>query len=380
MTVHSAKGLEFPIVILADMTANIAARNPDKHVDTRAGLCAVRLSGCSPWDLIDHEAEEHQRDLAEGIRVAYVAATRARDLLVIPAVGDGEREGWISPLNKAIYPTRPDYRASVAAPGCPAFGSTSVLERPVDYDGSTEWSVKPGLHAIGALNVVWWDPALLNLHVQASFGLRQEEILMEDGGASLELYNQWKGIRQRSIDRGNRPSLNVFLATDGIEPPAGFAGRVQVERLSRSGQRPAGTRFGSLVHLVLRDVDFEARPDAIEQIARTHARLLNAPEDEVKAAATAVADALRHSLIDRARRAARCHRELPIVIEDKDIGLLEAVIDLVFLEGSDWIVVDFKTDVEDPKRLLKYRSQVGWYVHAIEKTMSAPTRGYLFHL
>ena len=30
MTVHSAKGLEFPIVILADMTANIAAHDPDR--------------------------------------------------------------------------------------------------------------------------------------------------------------------------------------------------------------------------------------------------------------------------------------------------------------------------------------------------------------
>ena len=35
---------------------------------------------------------EHGRDLAEGVRVAYVAATRARDLLVVPAVGDAERD------------------------------------------------------------------------------------------------------------------------------------------------------------------------------------------------------------------------------------------------------------------------------------------------
>ena len=37
--------------------------------------------------------------------MAYVAATRARDLLVIPAVGDGPYEsGWVAPLNEAIYP------------------------------------------------------------------------------------------------------------------------------------------------------------------------------------------------------------------------------------------------------------------------------------
>src|SRR5207253_2264529 len=61
MTVHAAKGLEFPIVILADMTANIAQRNPDKHVDGNRRLCATRILNCSPWDLIDHEAQEHSR-------------------------------------------------------------------------------------------------------------------------------------------------------------------------------------------------------------------------------------------------------------------------------------------------------------------------------
>ena len=44
-----------------------------------------------------------RREQAEGVRVAYVAATRARDLLVIPAVGDEAFPdgGWLSPLNKA---------------------------------------------------------------------------------------------------------------------------------------------------------------------------------------------------------------------------------------------------------------------------------------
>ncbi len=41
-----------------------------------------------------NEAIEHERERAEGVRVAYVAATRARDLLVVPVVGDEERDGW----------------------------------------------------------------------------------------------------------------------------------------------------------------------------------------------------------------------------------------------------------------------------------------------
>ena len=86
MTVHTAKGLEFPVVILADMTANLAAAEPDKHVDAATGLCAMRLLRCAPAELLEKEAEEKARELAEGVRVAYVAATRARDLLVVPVV------------------------------------------------------------------------------------------------------------------------------------------------------------------------------------------------------------------------------------------------------------------------------------------------------
>ena len=80
------------------------------------------------------------------MRVAYVAATRARDLLVVSAVGDVQREGWLRPLNKVLYPTRGTHRTPAPAEGCPAFGDTTVLKRPVDFDGMTDVSVKPGQH------------------------------------------------------------------------------------------------------------------------------------------------------------------------------------------------------------------------------------------
>ncbi|HWO43571.1 MAG TPA: UvrD-helicase domain-containing protein, partial [Candidatus Eisenbacteria bacterium] len=131
MTVHKAKGLEFPIVILADITAKLRAGFASRAVDTERRICAVRLAGCAPADLLAREAEELVRDEAEGVRVAYVAATRARDLLVVPAVGDEAREGWIEPLNRAIYPPREQRRRQAQAPGCIEFRSKdSVWVRP----------------------------------------------------------------------------------------------------------------------------------------------------------------------------------------------------------------------------------------------------------
>ncbi|MGL1297043.1 ATP-binding domain-containing protein, partial [Vibrio parahaemolyticus] len=72
LTVHTAKGLEFPVVVLADPTANLSSRDADRRIDPERGICATRLLWCSPWELLDHEQQEKAREESEGVRVAYV--------------------------------------------------------------------------------------------------------------------------------------------------------------------------------------------------------------------------------------------------------------------------------------------------------------------
>lgn len=389
MTVHAAKGLEFPVVILADTTARIAQQHPDKYVDPARRLCAMRVLGCSPLELLDHEQEERARDEAEGVRVAYVAATRARDILIVPAIGDRPFDGWIAPLNKAIYPAKIYYRNSKPPQYCPEFGEATVLSRPTEYDGMREASVKPGLHQpeAGDHHVVWWDPAILDLTVQARFGLHLEEILFRDAPEraeeSVRRYEHWKTTRASRTDIGGTPSLTVFTATDAPEPPAGYAERVEILRVSRSditGGRPKGSRFGSLVHLILRDASFTATIESLAQLARTHGRLLGATEEEIESAAASVLAALQHSLLERVRQSSKVHRELPVVLNTGSSTFFEGVIDLVFFELGRWIVTDFKTDADDLHRRTRYRRQVGWYVYAMEQTTAQLASGCLLHV
>ena len=117
MTVHKAKGLEFPVVILADLTCRMSRNDASRYLDASRGLCAMKIGGWAPHELHEHEAEEVARDQAEGVRLAYVAATRARDLLVVPALGDEAWEGgWFSPLNRALYPPLASRRTADARP------------------------------------------------------------------------------------------------------------------------------------------------------------------------------------------------------------------------------------------------------------------------
>jgi ATP-dependent exoDNAse (exonuclease V) beta subunit len=381
MTVHSAKGLEFPVVILADVTANLAARDPERHVAPEKGLCAMRLLRCAPVELVQNEGEERTRELAEGVRVAYVAATRARDLLVVPANGDQEMDGWLQPLNKAIFPAMDLRRRAQRAPGCPKFGSATVLERPVEFANEDEGSVQPGLHVPqrGAHGVVWWDPASLNLGVEQGLGLRHEQILGEgsETARGIDEYKAWQAQRSAAIAKGSVPTFQVFTASDaGVAPPA-FECSVAIETTARTTGRPTGKRFGTLVHAVLRDVSLDANREQIAGLARLHAILLGATEEESSSAVDAVNSALQHPLFARIRAAETVHREWPIILPLDGAKVLEGTIDLAFLEAGLWHVIDFKTDEDLEARASSYQSQVKWYAYALFKITGQPAQGHL---
>jgi ATP-dependent helicase/nuclease subunit A len=146
MTVHKAKGLEFPVVVLADPTCNAARDTPSRHVDPGRRLWLQPLCGSAPVELLEAADEELRRDHAEAIRTAYVAVTRARDLLVAPVCGDQPIEGWLEVLDPMLYPPAVSRGNSDPVPGCPAFGADSVLERGPEGMPPAAGSVRPGLH------------------------------------------------------------------------------------------------------------------------------------------------------------------------------------------------------------------------------------------
>jgi ATP-dependent helicase/nuclease subunit A len=393
MTVHRAKGLEFPVVVLADPTCKATRAVPSRHVDPVQGLWAEPLCGCAPRELLDAAGAELRRDGAEAVRLAYVAATRARDLLVVPVVGDEEVEGWVDVLNPTVYPEGRSRRRAAVAPGCPRFGNDSVLERPERARKGAGASVRPGLHEprAGKHRVVWWDPHVLEVDRPEAVGLRQQRILEADAGEvhadeGARAHERWQASRAAALERGATPSMAVQTVTAlaearGASGAADVGVQVQEVALDRT-ERPAGKRFGALVHAALAAVDLDADEPAVRAAARLHGSLLGAPDDEVEATAVAVRAALAHPLL---RRAAACvatgglRRETPVWLRLEDGTLAEGVVDLAFREddGAAWTVVDFKTDRELGDRRSLYAAQVRLYVDAVARATSAPARGVL---
>jgi ATP-dependent exoDNAse (exonuclease V) beta subunit len=401
MTVHKAKGLEFPVVILADMTAKIRSASASRYIDSARGACAIRIAGCSPFDLIQHEPEELARDEAEGVRLAYVAATRARDLLVVPAVGDEAREGWIDPLNRAIYPSDETRRQQVAAPGCPAFKSKdTVLMRP-NGDPAGVSTVSPGLHVfdtpsgptrltnptLPTYSLVWWDPRDLKLKEEPPLGIRRSELIVKDVAqrtveAGLADYTAWRARTDAAVTEGGRRSIAAQTVTQWSKAAEDDASLklppVQIIEVLRDADRPSGIRFGALVHAVLGTVPLDGDTDVIRRVTELQARTLGSTDDEIVSAAKVVKTVLALPILARARKAAKthhCRREASIAWRNGET-LIEGVIDLAFDEGNRWTLIDFKTD-EELRSAAPYQRQVGLYAVAVEKALSTSVSGFL---
>jgi ATP-dependent exoDNAse (exonuclease V) beta subunit len=399
MTVHKAKGLEFPVVILADITARLTPYDASRHIDPGRNLCAMRIGGWAPKDLNDQRDNELLREGAEGERVAYVAATRARDLLVVPAIGDEPYgEGWIAPLNRAIYPAEDVRREQTAAPGCPAFKSRdTVLKRP-DGDPASFLTMCPGLHSVGEqgneASVVWWSPDAITLGVQAPLGLRRDDLIVKDVPpavlrSQLDAYEAWRAQRRAAVDHAKVPSIRVLTATEWVKSGSGDWGLgidaigVSVESARAGASRPGGKRLGTLVHAVLADMPLDADARIVARLAEGHGRVLAATDDEVAAVKEVVDVVARHPVWQAAAKAGSeglCYRETPVTLRIDDQTLVEGNVDLAFVAGDEVVVVDFKTDRELEGALDVYTRQVQTYAAAVGAALGKKSRGVLLRV
>jgi len=336
MTVHSAKGLEFPIVFVAAMHKGVESNLAVVEFSRHLGLGARWVNpatGDSKDDLFQHaiRAERKIRESEESNRLLYVAMTRAEDHLALTCSLSGRKPenwaGWLADrLGLDLATPRDELIDSVAPDGQP-------------------WTLR----------------------------------VFSTGEAPPPMPSPFAGVEEaRPVEQAERPELEGqhdgnATVTDVAEFAAcprryylgrylGFAGREPKSAPAEAGALPAA-ELGAQVHAILAGTP-PASPDseALDLAAVFH----------------------RSPLGRRASRASRVEREFAFLMAVGDL-VLRGQIDLFFEEGGELVLVDYKTDAvsarEAHERADDYAMQLRLYALALDRlTGRAPRRAFLHFL
>ncbi|MGE5543107.1 MAG: PD-(D/E)XK nuclease family protein, partial [Bacillota bacterium] len=319
---HKAKGLESPVVILANPSSN-PQHEPDFHARRLSGEAlgylsvwrrkneyqSETLAAPQGWDA--YRDEEARYLEAERVRLLYVAATRARNLLVVSQCPSrGSKNPW-SPLEPYLEGMAP---LEVFPAGVTASGRGS-------RDG-------PPL-ACGA-----GDPGF------AAACRRIEE--------SLE------GIKRPSY----RHDSVTGVTGRGAYPGGAGGGR--------------GAAWGSLVHRMLAlAASWDGEPAGLIDDLAAREGLDTEEKGELARVLRAVtASPFWRRVVEADERCV----EAPFGTFDRDVYLTGAM-DLVFREGSGWVVADYKSDdVESAEHLRKLVDYYAPQVREYARRWAAVTR------
>jgi ATP-dependent exoDNAse (exonuclease V) beta subunit len=221
-------------------------------------------------------------------------------------------------------------------------------------------------------------------------GLRQTKLLEVDekrqrSERGRTEYEAWDEARKTMLVAGSHPAVLLATATELAAakplPRLAEVDEIRVEEIKRNPGRPAGPRFGTLVHALMERVSLEADRSEIDRIAQFFSRMIGASQEEIAAAIEVIVAALASPLMLRARNAVEVRRESSIAVTLDDGMLVEGIADLAFAEkvGATvrWTVVDFKTDLEIAGRLDEYRVQLAIYSRAIQRATGLPASGVI---
>ena len=351
MTVHRAKGLEFPVVCVCDLGKEGRDDEGSLRIseDGRVGLRLAGLGGSVSSETLERIKEESKL-LAEEEerRIFYVAATRAQQHLILSGATDLERRQEPSPLSE---PMRWIWRG--LCPGLPA-----AAERPegeeVDEREGREVRVRFSLCSPESIDQVLpaSDRAPLAPAGEEEAAHQQPELELGLPPAPRALpvsRLSYTGLEAyRSC--GYRFYLQRALGLAPVEP-APAAGEEAAPR------EPGMTALlrGSIVHELLERLDFRRPqlPSDEELAAAIERHGLEARPEQVADLRAMVERVAGSALCERIGNARAARAELPFAFTLTPPGaggrslLVNGVVDVHVPENNSTLVVDWKSDALD---------------------------------
>lgn len=342
LTIHKAKGLEFPVVILPGLHqgAKNLRKGPSIHHDWSSRCYSLQMGGRSNLGALLVDMKMSAREEAEQRRLLYVGMTRARDLLVLSG-GQTTKPGHdtvLSLLGEAMSDEAAPSQAEQICIG------TSRLTRVI-----TQATVTSRRRRQDPLWTIAPTPAL------GPILIRREARRVE-----------WE--HHRAMPRRLTPSSLGEANPEAVSP-----------RATRRHDAKRSQLIGVCAHAVLEQWDFTRdRSEIGAVIAQTIRRFVAQDHPELMVDVTEELTVLFEGFFSsapytRLQGATLLGREVPFVMPLGEGQMMEGVIDLIYrLDGRIWIA-DYKTDdvaaEEVPTRVDRYRPQVEGYSRAVASSL-----------
>jgi len=352
MTIHRAKGLEFPVVILADL-AHQGKKGRDFIVDRKGQRIAIKVGSqedqfwtrnfedLSEWEEIRGEAEEK--------RLLYVAMTRAREFSVLPLYWVKEKNGETQVPEASFLKYLQDY---FPKPGEVPYGK---------WDG----------------DFMFYDTKKLELQLEGSFAFRSKvNPEMEGGEVSKRILserNKWKDSQEELKEQAGK-GRSITTATEEVKAAE------EVEKDEEWVISPVtggeGAIFGKLVHRLFEKMDWR-QLGLLEKMAEIEGKDVGATGPMIKRAGGMVREAINSPVLQRVIKSRCYQKEVPFTYKDNGT-IFEGVMDVVFKEEDGLVVLDFKTDVvkkDDLNSKIEYYTpQAQVYSDAIINIFTKPPK------
>ncbi len=341
MTIHGAKGLEFPITVLSGLTTQLGRRRPGLQIHWSEDTVELSTKKGVQTAAFDRRADlEAEMDDEEKLRLFYVACTRARDHLIVAM---HHIEGTKSFAQIA-------WDTSQTAP--PSSWRAAPLE------------AEPVVRQASPMSPA---PVVADLAARAQWIVQREALLATGRATRTYSATELRRTAASTESGAARPDgvAHADLGSEGRigEDPVGDDGR-EAWRRGRGG-----TAFGRAVHAVLQNTDLATGRD-VDALAVVAAHLEGLADhaDEVAAAVRSVLDAPTV----RQAAAGESFREMYVAapVEDR---VIEGYIDLLVRAPDGLVVVDYKTDAGTSADAIdglveEYRLQLAAYALAVEIT------------
>lgn len=392
MSIHKSKGLEFPIVFVADMEKKYNLRDLSErvsfHVDYGVGTDMVDVASRVRKKTFHKRAiAESMRvsSIGEELRVLYVALTRAVEkLILVGAVRDAESAsaGW---------------RARAQSHGGDygyVYDSTNYLDlaAPVFFGSGTAKTVCKIVENLDKLYDSGTPDAKLSESGEPTAGESDEKLENEfrerfnfkyADEAAVHLPGKFSvsELKHQAIDESDEEAVQLVKVK--ADKPVMKLEEGEVER-------NPGAERGNAYHKVFELFDYEVSPDYDSIKAFIHGLVVNRRMDEEYenlVNPNKFAAFLRTELGQRMKKAAlsgRMYRERQFITGFpagtlkseysgcSDIILVQGIIDCCFEEDGEMVIVDYKTDrvdEENAEDILKsrYDEQLKLYARAVEQ-------------